>query len=258
MAITLRDNKEVYSTVEFQRWVGRTELDADERFVLSHYIRPAARTLEAGTGGGRILFALQAMGFTDLHGFDYVPGFIEQARAADPTGRIQFDVQDATKLGYASASFDQVIYVQQLLSFGDDARQLSAMAEAYRVLRGGGVALFSVLSFEVRRKSPVYRALMLHWRMLRWLRRSPLSVQAMPWMRLGDRFNVQALLDRGPYVHWFRVDELCAKLTSVGFAVEGIGSSRQIAAGGLLPSPGHLKGQPLDGAIYCVCRKPQD
>jgi hypothetical protein len=75
-------------------------------------------------------------------------------------------------------------------------------------------------------------------------------------MRLGDRFNKGALLDRGPYVYWFRTEELLAKLQSVGFRIDAVGSSRQIVHGGLCAGLDELRGQPLEGAVYCVASKP--
>ena len=45
----LADNKELYRTVEFDRWVDRTDLNADERYLITRYLKPAERTLEAGT-----------------------------------------------------------------------------------------------------------------------------------------------------------------------------------------------------------------
>jgi len=254
----MRDNKNVYSTVEFNRWVDRTDLDPDEQFVITQYLDRGGRTLEAGTGGGRILRAMRQMGFTDLHGFDYVPGLIDKARVADGDGRIRFEVQDATCLTYPDCAFDQVIYLQQLLCFIEDyARRERAIHEAFRVLRPGGVALFCVLSFEVRRISLVYRWLMRYWRLLRWLRGSSLSPQAMSWMRLGDRFNPTALLDRGPHVHWFRTDEIVSLLLSAGFLLHAVGSSRQIRLRRLCENLQDLADQPLEGAVYCICKKPK-
>ena len=86
--------QDLYSSVEFDRWVGRKELDDDERFLITHYLCPTASTLEAGTGGGRILLAMKDLGFTNLRGFDFVPGLIEQAQAADRSGAIRFDIED--------------------------------------------------------------------------------------------------------------------------------------------------------------------
>lgn len=249
--------QELYSTVEFDRWAGRSELDADERFLITRYLSPTATTLEAGTGGGRILLAMRKMGFSNLRGFDFVPGLVESARAADASGTIAFDVENAAELSYAEGAFDQVVYLQQLLScIDDDEVRSRASRESFRVLKPGAVALFSVLSFEVRRQSLVYRNLIRWWRMLRTLRGSRVSPQALPWMRLGDRFHVAALWDREPYVYWFRIEEFVERLKQVGFEVRAVGTSAQIAGGGMLSRIEELRGKPLRGAFYCVATKP--
>ncbi len=254
--VAIQDNKDVYSTVEFHRWVGRNELDPQERYLVGRYFQPSAKTLEAGTAGGRILFALRELGFADLHGFDYVPGFIEQARAADTEHSIHFEVLDATKLAYPDSSFDQVIYLQQLLSCMDgDNAPADACREAFRILRPGGIALFSFLSFEVRRNS-VYRFLIAYLRMLRWALRSRRSIQALPWMRMGDRFNWKAFIDKGPYVHWFTVSEAAGLLDAAGFRIQGMATVPQIQQQRLCDTAPQLLKEPLDGAIYCVCAKP--
>jgi len=59
-------------------------------FALTRLLQPPARLT-----GGRILFELQRLGFTDLHGFDYVPAMIEGARRRDRTDSIRFTVQSA-------------------------------------------------------------------------------------------------------------------------------------------------------------------
>lgn len=249
--------QELYGTVEFDRWAGRRQIDADETYLIKHHLSPTASTLEAGTGGGRILLAMRDSGFTKLRGFDFVPALIESARAADPGGAIAFDVQNAASLSYADGAFDQVIYLQQLLSCIDDEGIRSrALTEAFRVLRPGGVALFSALSYEVRRQSFAYRHLIRWWKFLRLIRGSNASQQELPWMRLGDRFNVASLWDRGPYVYWYRVEEFVERLLRVGFEMRAVGSSAQIAHGAMLDRVEQLRGQPLRGAFYCVVRKP--
>lgn len=82
----MRDNRAVYSTVEFQRWAERFGLYPEERFVITNYLDRSGRTLEGGTGGGRILLAMKQMGFTCLCGYDFVPQFVELARQRDPEG----------------------------------------------------------------------------------------------------------------------------------------------------------------------------
>ncbi len=254
----VRNNKEVYSTVEFHRWIGRDRLDPDEQYLVRRFLNPTAKTLEAGTGGGRILFALHQAGFTDLHGFDYVPGFIEQAKRADTAHAINFEVQDATRLTHANNSFDQVIYLQQILSCLDaEDAPVKAAREAFRILRPGGTALFSFLSFEVRSRSVVYGTMIRYLRLLRWLRRSRRSMRDLPWLRMGDRFNWGALIDRGPYVHWFGAEEAQGILQGAGFSIEGVATSRQLAEDVVCRSAAELLTHPLGGALCFVCGKPR-
>ena len=77
------DNRQVYAGSEFDVWAHRSELEPGERFLIERYLEKDPRTIEAGCGGGRLLLDLQARGFTDLHGFDYLPEFIEVARDRD-------------------------------------------------------------------------------------------------------------------------------------------------------------------------------
>ncbi len=60
---------------------------------------------------------LQRRGFSNLSGFDYVAGFIEQAKKSDSNGKIHFQVMDATRLTYPDGKFSQAIYLQQIVSF---------------------------------------------------------------------------------------------------------------------------------------------
>lgn len=252
----MRDNQEVYSTLEFDPWVDRQGLNSDEHFLITRYLDPARRTLEAGTGGGRILFEMQKLSFSDLHGFDFVPAFIEACRRRDTAGQIRFDVRDATQLDYESDSFDQILYLQQIVCLleGPEAR-VKTVREAHRILKPGGTALFSFLSYEVRSRQPMYAAMLAWLRMVRWMRRSDHTLQTLPWLKLGGNFNWKALRDEPPYVYWYRAEEAGRLLADNGFQIVGIGSTRQIETGRLPGSATELAGQPLRGTLYAVCTK---
>ncbi len=62
--------------------------------MVDRYLDRQGPTLEAGTGGGRISLGLHQIGFQNLSAFDFVPRFIEQAKAKDTAGAIDFRVGD--------------------------------------------------------------------------------------------------------------------------------------------------------------------
>src|ERR1700687_2891682 len=100
---TIATNKKAvnqFATQEFNHWAWRQGLTSEEQYLIERFLDRRGTTLEAGTGGGRILLELQKRDFEALVGFDAVPGFIDLARQKDPSGRISFDVQDATTLTY--------------------------------------------------------------------------------------------------------------------------------------------------------------
>lgn len=256
--MTPQSTKEIYSSAEFDRWADRESLDGAETLLIERYFDPAARTIEAGTGGGRILLALRDRGFRRLHGFDFVPGLIERARERDESKSITFEVQDATDLPYEDSSFDQGIWLQQILSLIPSADgRMRAAREAHRVVRRGAPVLFSFVSFEARSASRSYRLYLRYLGLIRALRGSTRSAQSMPWLRLGDRFHWGSLIDRGPYVYWYRATEAYNFVREAGFDVLGVGCSLQmIERGTFHETADAFRNHPIRGALYIACRKP--
>ena len=82
-----------------------------------------------------------------------------------------------------------------------------------------------------------------------------LSIQYLPWLKLGGKFNFNALLDRPPYTYWYRITEIYELLTSVGFEIVGIGTDPQISADNLNHTDVELLSQELAGMLYIVVRK---
>jgi SAM-dependent methyltransferase len=248
-------NNSVFLNEEFSRWAFGEGLEPGEKFLIEKYLDHNAATLEAGTGGGRILQCMQTMGFKNLHGFDVLPEMISWARLREGAESIGFRVQDATTLDYPDASFDQLLYLQQVLCFiPTEEGRLTAMQHAHRILRSGGVAVFSFLSSRVRSESWPGWSLIWYLRTLRALRGSGRSAQYLPWLKLNGSWNPGALLDCPPYVYWYREREVCEQLTAAGFQLVAVGSDMQAAGGRLLASVDDLERSPLFGALYIVCR----
>ncbi|HZA88973.1 MAG TPA: class I SAM-dependent methyltransferase [Solirubrobacterales bacterium] len=255
----MTDHRTVFGTVERDYWAEAAGLKPDERALIERYLDRDASTVEAGTGGGRILGEMSRLGFASLAGFDFVSELVAEARRSDPTGAIPFEVQDARRLDYPDRSFDQVLYLQQLLSaLEDEGDRRRVISEAFRILKPGGIALLSVLPFEVRTRSIRHRPYLLYLRLLRRLRRTRRPDQLLPRLRMRGRLNPGALRDAGPHVYWYRAEEIERELRGAGFEVEAIGSTPQVVSGEMRGSAIGLRDEHLEGTLYVVCRRPAE
>jgi SAM-dependent methyltransferase len=256
MPLPSNNNKELYSGVEFSTWLDREELMPAEEYLIKKYLKPNLGVVEAGTNGGRILLRMQELGFTSLAGFDYVPALIDKAIERDPKRTIDFQVQDAIELKYADNSYEQIVYLQQIICLIENqADRLKALHQSYRILKPGGIGLFSFLSFESRNSQAIYAAYFQYLTILRKLRGDDRSIQDLPWLVLGGKFNFNAILDRPPSTYWYRVTEIYDLLTSVGFEIVSIGTDAQISQDSLKNTDIELLGEDLSGMLYIVVRK---
>ena len=255
-SVMKKSNKSVYSTVEFDNWANRDGLIPSESFLIEKFLEPDRTTLEAGTATGRILLELQRRGYTKLSGFDYIPGFIDRAKFRDTSGKIDYAVMDARHTKYPNDKFDQIIYLQQIIScIETDEGRLQAIRDAFRILKSEGVALLSFLCFESRMADPFYRILLGWIRFIRTLVNNKTSIQYLPWFKQAGCWNWKSLLDVGPYVYWYRASEIEEMLTRAGFRIVAVGTAKHIAMNSMRPTVQQLnKGWTL-GHIYFVCYK---
>jgi ubiquinone/menaquinone biosynthesis C-methylase UbiE len=250
--------KDLYSGVEFSTWLDLEQLWPEEEYLIKKYLNPQLSVVEAGVNGGRIVLKMQELGFTNLAGFDYIAELIAKAIERDPDRTIDFQVQDAIELAYPDRSFDQIIYLQQIICLIEGrANRLKAVQESYRILKQGGIGIFSVLSFESRNSHPIYSIYFKYLTLLRKLRGEDLSIQYLPWLKLGGKFNFNALLDRPPYTYWYQITEIHELLKSVGFEIVGMGTDSQIKTDSLNATDRELYTEEISGMLYIVVKKRQ-
>ena len=109
--------------------------------VLERYLPPApARVLDVGGGPGAYAAWLAGRGY-DVHLIDPVPLHIEQATATAASAPAPFTAAlgDARSLNEPDASADVVLMLGPLYHLTERADRLTALEEAYRVLRPGGM-----------------------------------------------------------------------------------------------------------------------
>ena len=119
-------------------------LDAEIDFVLSH-VAPGESVVELGCGYGRVTLRLADVAGRVV-GIDTSSESLELARAlAGPDSSCEFLQMDASGLSFGDSEFDVVVCVQNgICAFGVDREPL--VREALRVVRPGGLALFSTYS----------------------------------------------------------------------------------------------------------------
>jgi ubiquinone/menaquinone biosynthesis C-methylase UbiE len=104
-------------------------------------IRPnheAARVLDVGCGDGTTLLTFLRLGFApgNLYGIDFQEERIARAREKCPS--IHFEHGDATKLEFASESFDLVYEATMFIHSVDDELSQKIAGEMVRVTKPGG------------------------------------------------------------------------------------------------------------------------
>ena len=252
----MSSNKIIYSTIEFNNWSQRTNLLAEERILIEKYLKKNLITLEAGTASGRILLGMKEMGFDALNGFDFVESFIQEAKKRDIDNKISFTVQDASNLNYGDESFDQAIYLQQIISsIEDPIKRSQSLNEAYRVLKKEGTILFSFLSFDSKEKSLLSKLLFPYLTLIRLITKKNINIQYLPWFKHAGKPNWGSLFDTGPYNYWFKTWEIHKLLEEVGFTILAFGYPKDIIFNSMHnPNQNHSVSS-KDGHIYFACKK---
>jgi len=177
-----------------------------------HLPAPPGVILDVGGGTGVYALPLAAQGY-QVHLIDPVPLHVQQAAAAAAAAGISLAsavVGDARTLTAPGASADAVLMLGPLYHLPDPADRLTALAEAWRVLRPGGALIACALS----RLYPVFEDL---------VSGSATTVGEQAAFLAGGRYENPAgdfALFTTSYFH--RPDELADEVRAAGFALRSL------------------------------------
>lgn len=246
-----------YVTTDFARQLVNQKggLVPYEGYYVDRYLDPRARTLDVGTGGGRVAFGLEHQWhFADITAVDFVEEFVQVAseRATALRSPIRFLVGNALELPLANESFAQVISYGVLLShFPRRALRLQVLAEMRRVLKPGGVLLLNV--HNISRDRSV--------RALRWITKAA-RVFGRPhryWENdlprvgaKGGRLDLFFLRRNKSHLHYYYPAELAFDVLAAGFVLLELNCSAKPL--GELPQTFHRFGGSV--SLHIAARKP--
>lgn len=240
-------NAERYSNELFDLWANKERLNNSENYLLKKYLLDNSKNvLEGGTGGGRLSFQIEKMGFSNGSAFDIVPEMVAHAktRAENSGSTVNFRISDAANLSeFKSESFDYLIYLQQVLCFIDKKDLFeNALKEAYRVAKKDAIIIFSFLDYDAKPYNPMLSTVV---NGLRKLRKEETSKRHLPWLKINDDINWKLFHKNQPKTYWVKRKEIIFQLMRLGFYVIETKNANQLTA----------KAKKGKGILYVVCKK---
>lgn len=238
-------NKNLYSDELFKVWAKKKDFLPIESYFIKKYISDKkGKIIEAGTGGGRIIFEIEKMGFKNLEAFDFVRKMVDYCNKIkkESNSNVNFKVADATKLEvYKNNTFDYLIYLQQILCFVGKENLSFGLKEAHRIGNENAIFIFSFLNWNSKWYNSIL-SLMVNF--FRILRNEKISKYELPWLNIDNKFNWNFLSKNQPNNQWFKEKDVIKILRNNGFSILELKTKV-----GTKDNVGHL---------HIACKKTQD
>lgn len=193
----------------------RLEQERTRELIARHAPPVPAGVLDVGGAAGAYALWLAERGYT-VHLLDAVPRLVEEARrrsAAAPRGLASCGVADARSLPAGDQSVSLVLLLGPLYHLVDAADRATALREAARVLRPGGVLIAAGISRWASALDGLARDLYADDRYLHIVEQD---------LRDGQHRNPTERLDYFTTAYFHRPEELRAEVADAGFDVRGL------------------------------------
>ena len=219
-----RINRDAWRDGDYVGDYATTAIEPVEQDILDrHREALSGRVLELGCGAGRLTGHLIAVA-QEVHAIDISAAMVEHARRTRPGATYHCaDMLDLSR--FETGSFDAVVGAWNILDAVDHAARLTVLAELHRVLRPGGLLVFSShnRAFIPRLRKPT-------WILSRWPRQAVVKVVRLPIrlrnhrrMRRFERSEAEYALvndDAHDYAllhYYIAPDAQVRQLTAAGF-----------------------------------------
>lgn len=227
----------------------QTDLQPCEAYLFGKYLKPGLAILDMGVGGGRTTPHL-SRGASRYVGADYSRAMVDCCRAHFPT--LEFRHCDATDMAqFADSEFDTVVFSFNGIDvINSDEGRMRCLAETARVLKPGGLFIFSSHNAKVLGVWPIYANAKPHqiiWRTMRSMAKSArLSLAA----ATGNTFSAGQGYMRDP-VHG-GMDHYVSTPKTITPQLERMGFGLIEQVGGHFP---HVNSPYLTPWYYYACKK---